>query len=307
MTVVPGKDLANAVDRVRRAEQLGYDSVWLNQLPPNRDSLLVLSAYAQGSSRIGLGTHVLPIFARHPAAMAQAALTLDELSGGRFRLGVGISHRVTVEGLWGLRLERPLEAMREYLTILRSLIREGRADFTGRQFSAHVGYQAPRRPDLPIVISAVNPRMLELAGELADGVALWMCPPRYIAEVCVPRIRAGREKAGKTLDGFEVVASVPVLLTADRAAGLEQFRKAASRYAALPFYRSALDRAFGERMSDEPGDEVLDELGGIGDRRRVADAFERYRAAGTTLLLAGIESAGADFDATLAAVAELAS
>lgn len=305
MSVVPGSNLANALERVRRAEQLGYDSVWLNQLPASRDSLLVLAAYAQATTRIGFGTFVLPIYTRHPTAMAQGALTLDELSGGRFRLGIGVSHRVTVENLWGLRLTQPAEAMREYLTIVRALVSEGSVDVQGRHFSARGGYQPPRRADMPIVISALAPRMLELAGELADGVAFWMCAPDYIRDFCLPHLKAGRQRAGKTFDGFEVIASVPVLFTDDRAAGLDRFRKTNARYFTLPFYRAALDRAYGDRMSDEPADDILDDLAGIGDRVRVAEAFQRYREAGVTLPLAGIDASGEEFDRDLQVVAEL--
>src|SRR5215469_12523439 len=120
--VAPGRSLEQAVDRVRLAEEIGCESVWLSQLPYERDSALVLAAYAQATQRVGLGSFVFPIYTRHPTAMAQMAATLDELSGGRFRLGIGVSHKVTVETLWGLRLERPVEAMREYLTIVRTLL-----------------------------------------------------------------------------------------------------------------------------------------------------------------------------------------
>src|SRR5213080_3866524 len=176
------KALDESVARARAAERLGFESVWTTQMPDARDAALVLAAYANHTKRIKLGTGVLPIYTRHPTAMAQMAATLDELSGGRFVLGVGISHKVTVEGMWGMRLESPVDAMREYLTIVRTSLRDGGCAFEGRFFTARWTYSAPRRPDLPIFISALNPRMLELAGELADGVVLYMCAPAYIRE-----------------------------------------------------------------------------------------------------------------------------
>src|SRR5260370_33355126 len=148
------------------AETLGYEAVWTTQLPDARDASLVLAAYAAATKRVTLGAGVLPIYTRHPTAMAQMAATLDEISGGRFILGIGISHKVTVEGLWGLRLERPVEAMREYLTIVRTSLTEAVCGFDGDHFTARWGYSGPRRADLPILISALHPRMLELAGEL---------------------------------------------------------------------------------------------------------------------------------------------
>jgi F420-dependent oxidoreductase-like protein len=279
------KTLDESIARARAAERLGYESVWTTQLPDARDAAVVLAAYALNTERLKLGTGVLPIYTRHPTAMAQMAAALDELSGGRFILGVGISHKLTVEGMWGLKLEDPVQAMREYLTIVRAIIREGGASFDGRHFTARVRYSAPRRADMPIMVSALNPRMLELAGEMADGVVLWMCTPAYIRTQIVPMIRAAREKAGKTMDGFEVVAAVPVSLTTDRERALDVFRKTVAGYASLPYYRKMMDASgLKEDLDAERIDErVLDELGGIGDEARVRDAVERYRDAGVTL------------------------
>src|SRR5437588_5321163 len=197
VSIDAGRSLPSSVERARVAEGFGYDSIWSSQLPPARDTSLVLAAYACATSSIGLGTAVLPIYARHPAAMGQMAATLDELSGGRFRLGIGVSHKVTVEGMWGLRLDRPVDAMREYVAIVRGLLAEGSASVEGEHFTARAAYGAPRRAGLPILVAALNPRMLELAGEVADGVALWMCSPGYIEREVIPRLCAGRERAGK--------------------------------------------------------------------------------------------------------------
>lgn len=300
-----GRTLAPSIERAKLADHLGYDSIWASQLPPARDTSLVLSAYAEATKRIGLGTAVLPIYTRHPTAMAQLALTLDEISGGRFRLGIGVSHQVTVEGMWGLSLAHPVAAMREYLTIVRSLVTTGTVSEEGGHFTARSSYAAPRRPDLPILISALSPLMLELAGELADGVSLWMCAPDYIRDFVVPAVSKGREKAGKPMEGFEVEAAVPVCLTTDRAAGLDAFRQVATRYASLPFYRRALDRTF-PGMSDTPDDRVLEALAGIGDLATLRSTIDRYREAGATLPVIGPfagHDGAAGFEATLEALA----
>src|SRR5690349_25122197 len=138
------KTLDESVARARTAESLGYESVWTSQLPPARDASLVLAAYAAGTERIKLGTAVLPIYTRHPTAMVQMAASLDELSGGRFILGIGVSHRVTVEAMWGLHLVSPVEAMREYLMIVRSSVRDGACSFEGKHFTARWSYLGPR-------------------------------------------------------------------------------------------------------------------------------------------------------------------
>jgi F420-dependent oxidoreductase-like protein len=302
------RTLEESVARAKAAERLGFESVWTTQMPDARDASLVLAAYANHTQRIKLGTGVLPIYTRHPTAMAQMAATLDELSRGRFILGIGISHKVTVEGMWGLRLEQPVEAMREYLTIVRAILRDGACSFEGRHFTARSAYSAPRSADLPIMISALNPRMLELAGELADGIVLYMCTPAYVRDNIIPAVRAGREKVGKGLDGFEIVAAVPVSLTTDRAAAHDVFRKTVARYASLPFYRKMMDASgLKEHLDQERvAEPVLDELAGIGDEERVRETIQRYREAGVTLPGVGPfggHEGGRGFDATLEAIA----
>jgi alkanesulfonate monooxygenase SsuD/methylene tetrahydromethanopterin reductase-like flavin-dependent oxidoreductase (luciferase family) len=211
------------------------------------------------------------------------------MSGGRFILGIGISHKVTVESMWGMHLDSPLTAMREYLDIVRTSLREGSCSYEGKYFTARWAYSAPRRPDLPVMISALNPHMLDLAGEHADGVVLWMCSPGYIREYVVPAVTAGRKKAGKTLEGFEIVAPVPVCLTTDRAAAQAVFRKTVERYANLPYYRKMMDKSgfAAELASGDISPEMLDEYAGIGDQDQVRDAIRRYREAGATLPAAG--------------------
>lgn len=275
--------------RARLAEKLGYESLWSYQLPSTRDASVVFAAYAAGTERIKLGTGVLPIYTRHPTAMVQMAATLDELCAGRFILGIGVSHRVTVEGMWGLHLESPLQAMREYLTIVRTSLRDGGCSFEGRYFTARWSYSAPRREDLPVMISALNPRMLELAGELADGVVLYMCPPAYIKDEVIPALRAGRDKAGKTMEGFDVVAAIDACETPDRNAAIEAYKTTLDRYASLPFYRKAM----------EAGHFNADELAAIGDASRVREAISRYRESGVTLPCIG--PFGGRFEATMEA------
>jgi F420-dependent oxidoreductase-like protein len=302
------KSLDDSIGRAQTAERLGYESIWTSQMPDARDASLVLAAYASATKTVGLGTGVLPIYTRHPTAMAQMAATLDELSGGRFILGIGVSHKVTVESMWGLRLDRPVEAMRKYLEIVRTSLCDGSCSIEGEHFSAQWSYSGPRRPDLPIMISALNPRMLDLAGERADGVVLWMCSPGYIRDHVVPAVAAGRKKAGKSLEGFEIVAPVPVCLTTDRAAAQAVFRQTVERYANLPYYRKMMDASgfAAELAAGEISEAMLDELAGIGDETQVRDAIRRYREAGATLPAAGPfggHKGGAGFEATLEAAA----
>lgn len=303
-----GRALDESVSRAKEAERLGYESVWVTQLPDARDAALVLAAYAAATQWARLGTGVLPIYTRHPTAMAQMAATLDELSGGRFILGVGVSHRVTVEAMWGMKLEHPVQAMREYVSILRSSLVDGSASADGTQFTARWSYSGPRRSSLPIMISALSPRMLELAGEIADGVVLWMCGPSYIADTVLPHVAKGREKAGKSMDGFEVVAAVQTSLTTNLEGARSVMRQVIERYSNLPFYRKVMDTSgYAEDLAaNKITDAMIDDLGAVGDESAIRQSIARFRDAGVTLPCLwpiGSHDGAAGFVATLEAAA----
>ena len=314
-----GRSLEQATERVRLAESLGYDSTYVTHIA-GRDSLTVLAAYAAATEQIRLGTGVLPIYSRTPAATAQTAATIDELSGGRMVLGIGVSHRLTVEAWYGQSIDRPVAEMREYVGAIRAMFRgeeppEGEKWPTKFRF---MGYDV--RPELPIYVAALSPNMLRLAGEIGDGVLLWLCDPPYVRDVVIPEVTKGRERAGKGLEGFDIVPAVPAAVTADRDATLERLRGDLVTYLSLPFYRSMLERSgFGgeiagfdegiaagdvERAKASMSEAMLDSLGGFGGGAEVRGAVERYLDAGATS--PGVSPVPtADFDATLAAGAEL--
>jgi alkanesulfonate monooxygenase SsuD/methylene tetrahydromethanopterin reductase-like flavin-dependent oxidoreductase (luciferase family) len=311
--VSPGRSLDGGVERARLVERLGYDSIYTTQIAA-RDAFTVLAAFATATERVRLGTGVAPIFARTPVAMAQVAATLDELSGGRMVLGLGVAHAVTVENWFDAEITKPVTQMREYAAAVRAILRgepppEGEFFNTRFQF---MGY--PPRPELPVYVAGLSPNMLRLAGEIGDGVMLWLCGPDYIREVVIPAVREGRERAGKTLDGFDVVAAVPAALTDDREAILDSIRGELVTYASLPFYRTMLERSgFGaelaafdagiaagdvERAKAGLSERMLDSLAGIGDAAAVRAAVVRYREAGVVSPCVGGISGG-NFDATL--------
>jgi alkanesulfonate monooxygenase SsuD/methylene tetrahydromethanopterin reductase-like flavin-dependent oxidoreductase (luciferase family) len=314
-----GRSLDSALERVKRADALGFDSVYTTHIAA-RDSLSVLMAYASVSDRIRLGTGVLPALSRTPVATAQAAATIDEFSGGRMVLGIGISHKVTVENWFGATISKPVTQMREYAGILRALFR-GEQPPEGEFFKtnfAFMGYEV--RSDLPVYLAGLSPGMLRLAGEIGDGVVLWLCGPSYIRDVVIPAVREGRERAGKTLDGFDVVAAVPAALTEDRPAAHATMRGNLVTYMSLPFYRTMLERSgFGDEIAafdagmqggdTEAGlagisERMLGELFAIGNADEVREGVGRYIEAGATS--PGVAAVpGTDFAATLEAVSEL--
>jgi probable F420-dependent oxidoreductase len=308
-----GRSLEEAIERVKLAESLGYETVYVTHIA-GRESLTVITAYALATTSIRVGTGVVPIYTRTPATMAQTAATIDELSRGRLTLGLGVSHRPVVEGWHGQSIDRPVAEMREYVGIVRAILcgqdpPQGEKWQTGFHL---LGLDAC--PSLPIYLAALSPAMLRLAGEVADGVLLWLCNPSYIRDVVIPEVRAGRERAGLTLEGFDIVPAVPAALTEDREAAYSAMRKDLLPYFGLPFYRAMIERTgFGadiaaydgatgdlEAMQGAISESFLEELTAVGDEGQVQAGLQRYREAGATSPCVG-PIAKSDFEATLRA------
>ncbi|MFN2611777.1 MAG: LLM class flavin-dependent oxidoreductase, partial [Solirubrobacterales bacterium] len=239
---------------------------------------------------------------------------------GRMVIGLGVSHQVTVENWFDAEIVKPVTQMREYASLVKAIL-AGEPPSAGEFFNSKfqlMGY--PPRPELPVFIGALSPNMLQLAGEIADGVMLWLCGPEYIERVVVPEVTRGREKAGKTIEGFDIVAAVPVALTDDPDAARDAMRGQLLTYASLPFYRRMLEasgfedeiKAFDEGMAGgdtekaKAGltDRMIDSLIGAGDADEVRAAVDRYRDAGAlSPCIGGLP--GGDFDGSMEAVAEL--
>ncbi len=310
-----GRSIDDAVARVRLAESLGYDTAYVTHIN-GRDALTVLTIYACNTERIRLGTGVVPIYTRTPATMAQEAATIDEISGGRLNLGLGVSHRPVVEGWHGQRIDKPVSEMREYTSIVRAIL-HGQTPPEGAKWrtSFALGGIGPF-PDLPIYMAGLSQNMLRLAGEIADGVILWLCNPGYIRDVVVPAVREGRQKAGRPLEGFDIVAAVPSARTDDVDAAYATQRRDLIPYFGLPFYRAMIERsgfeadiaAFdaaaasgdGAAMAGAISDGFLETLTAVGDEQAVRAGVQRYVDAGATSPCIG-PIARTDVEATLRA------
>jgi len=294
--LIPGANVRLALDLAPQVEAWGYESLWVTH-GGGRDSFLVLTAYAHVTRTIGLGNGVVPIYPQHPVALAQEALTLAELSGNRFRLGIGVSHRLTMTDALGLEMGRPLEAMREYVAVLRSALC-GKVEHSGARYRVSWQSAMPRLPEPPpVFVAGLSAKMLELAGEIANGVILWLCAPAYVREVVIPAIVRGRARIGKSLEGFEIVAAVPVAVAHDVEATTALFKEELTRYMRLPFYRAMLAASgFGEDLAafdrekgtySSPGPAIPNRLaaalGCIGDVHVVREYVAAYRRAGATL------------------------
>jgi alkanesulfonate monooxygenase SsuD/methylene tetrahydromethanopterin reductase-like flavin-dependent oxidoreductase (luciferase family) len=312
-----GRSLDAAIERVRLAESLGYDSVYVTHIN-GRESLTVVTAYALATERIRVGTGVVPIYTRTPATMAQTAATIADLSGGRLVLGLGVSHRPIVEGWHGQTIDKPVAEMKEYVAIVRAILAgedppEGRTWRTGFRLGG-IGPFAEQ----PIYGAGLSPAMLRAVGETCDGVVLWLCTPDYVRDVVIPEVTAGRERAGKPLEGFDVVAAVPAACTEDRDAAWAAMRRDLLPYFGLPFYRAMIERSgFGddiarfdeaaatgdaEAMQAAIGDGFLAALTAVGDEDAVRAGVARYRDAGAVSPCIG-PIPRTDFAATLRAAA----
>lgn len=271
-----------AVDFIRRAEARGVPMIWSVTGGRSLDAMTVFAAAAVQTSQIGLGTAIVPTYTRHPVVLAQQAIALDQLAPGRFRLGIGPSHRPTIEGAYGIPMGRPLDHLREYLAVLRPLLWEGSVDFEGQYL--RVKTQVVGTARVPIYTSALRPNAFRLAGEIADGAISWMCPAEYLLAQALPALEAGAERANRPRP--RLVAHVPVVLTTDRATMLELARPVVGGYGRQPFYAQMFATAGYPLLPDgTPSDDLLDHLVVWGNEERVGERLAELLERGIDELL----------------------
>lgn len=229
----------SAVESAREATDQGFASFWVSQIF-GFDNLTVLAIVGREVPDIELGTGVVPTYPRHPMMLAQQALTVQAATGGRLALGIGLSHQLVIEGMFGMSFEKPLRHMREYLEILCSLIRTGSAAFNGEVLSANASITVPDSTPCPVLVAALGPKMLELAGTIADGTVTWMTGPDTLAAHTVPTISKAAEAAGRPSP--RIGAAMPLCVTDDADAARARAAKVFQIYGVLPSYRAMLDR-----------------------------------------------------------------
>jgi F420-dependent oxidoreductase-like protein len=276
--------LVDLVEQIVQAEAAGLASFWLVQLPlAGNDVLTAIALAGQKTSRIELGTAVISAYSRHPLTLAQQAMTTQVATGGRFSLGVGLSHKPVVEHVMGLSYDKPARFMREYLSVLCPLLAQKTADFSGEVFNVKASLRVTDGPPTPLLIAALAPLMLRLAGEMTDGTVTWMAGLNTIADHIVPRITAAAAAVGRPKP--RVCVSLPVLVTDDVTNGREQIGQAFVRYGELTNYRRMLDI---EGVAG-PGDVAI-----VGNEQEVEQQLRAFAAAGATDFLAAIYFDGPD-------------
>jgi F420-dependent oxidoreductase-like protein len=264
----------NLVAQAKQAEADGFASGWFANIF-GMDAIMAAAVCAQATSRIELGTAVVPTYPRHPVAMAQAALSAAAISGGRFSLGIGLSHQIVIEGMLGLSFAKPYSHMKEYLAVLGPLVRGGRVDFAGSEFRVNANVSVPGAKPCPILVAALAPRMLALAGRETDGTITWMTGPKTIREHTVPRICEAAAAAGRPTP--RVVVGLPIAVTKEVDAARASASRSFQIYGMLPSYRAMLDR----EGAEGPANVAI-----VGDESAVGEAIGRLREAGATDLLA---------------------
>lgn len=273
---------AGAVEAIARAEARGVPMIWSTVVRSAPDPLTFYAAAAVRTERIGLGTAVVPTYPRHPIVLATQVRALEQLAPGRLRVGIGPSHRPTIEGIFGIPMGTPLDHLREYLTVLRGLLWEGGTDFTGEYYSVRLDMD--ERVPVPIYVSALRERAFALAGELADGAISWLCPPDYLRKQAIPAMRRAAEAAGR--DVPRMVAHVPVVMTEDSDMMLRAARARISGYGRLPFYARMFAAAgYPVTAGGQPTDALLDHLVVWGSPERVQERLEGLLDSGIDELL----------------------
>jgi F420-dependent oxidoreductase-like protein len=274
-----------ALRAIARAEQRGIAQVWSTVGGSNPDAVTVFAAAALRTQRITFGTAIVPVYPRHPLVLATQALVLADLAPGRFRLGVGPSHKPTVEGMFGIPMRRPLDYLREYVTVLRQLLWEGQAEYSGAFFDVHGGLPAGVTPPrTPILTSALRAAAFRLAGEVADGALSWLCPIPYLLQTALPALRAGAAAAGRPTP--PLVAHVPVAVHTDRAAIRTKGGAFLGRYGRLPFYANMFaDAGFPMQPDGSPSTALIDGLILAGGPVEVAARLRQIQEAGLPELM----------------------
>ncbi|WP_420451924.1 TIGR03564 family F420-dependent LLM class oxidoreductase [Ilumatobacter sp.] len=271
---VTGRGFDALVADAGDAAERGFHTYWLSQIVQQTDAMTMIGAAARRVDGIRFGTSVVPTYPRHPMVMAEQAMTTSLLADGRFTLGIGLSHRPVVEGMWGMSFDKPVRHAREYLDALMPLVGGAAARAVGETITAR-GELEIDAPEPPVVLAALGPQMLRLAGERCAGTITWMTGAATLAALTVPTISEAASDADRPPPG--IFAGMPIWVTDDVDAARDAAARTFAIYGELPSYRAMLDR----EGLDGPAD-----LAVIGDEDTCAGRLDELEAAGATHLVA---------------------
>ena len=262
----PEASLDGLIGLAQSLEQAGFDQLWMANIF-GLDAIGSLALAGRETERIRLGTAVVPTYPRHPAAMAQQALTAQAACGGRFELGIGLSHRVVIEDMLGFSYDRPARHMKEYLEVLGPLLRGEWVQHEGEQFRVNAQLTVPDAAEVPLLVAALGPIMLQLAGRHSAGTITWMTGPKTLTEHTVPTLHVAAKEAGRPAP--RIVGGFPVAVTDDPSAAREKIGQALEMYGQLPSYQAMLEREGVDGPADialvDPEKVVRDRIRELGD------------------------------------------
>ncbi len=281
-----GGTLDRMIGQVQEAEADGFDSMWFAG-GVGVDPLTVIALAGRASERIELGTSVLPTYPRHPVSLAQQAAGVAAAIGAgdtaRFTLGIGVSHKPAVEDMLGMPYDRPGKNMREYLSVMRPLLHEGRVGFDGEFYKVRAAMAPPVGAPVPVLVAALAPVMLHAAGTLAEGTITWMANAKAVESHISPLIRKAATDAGR--DEPRIVVGLPVAVCDDAGEGREEAAKQFAGYGQLPNYQ----RVLAHGGADGPADAAI-----VGDEASVTAQLQALLDAGGTDVWAAIFPVGGD-------------
>ena len=288
--------LARIVEQLQRFEEAGFAHAFASQIF-GPDALTLLAVAGSQVPRIEVGTGVVPVYPRHPMMLAQQALTVQAATDDRLILGIGLSHQVVVEGMWGISFDKPYSYMKEYLSALMPMLRGETVSLEGERITSKafqaVGVKGASAP--PVLVAALGTAMLKLAGTVADGTITWMTGTSTIRDHIAPTISEAAAGAGRPAP--RVFVALPVAVTSDVEGAKERINKELAIYPNLPSYRAMLDK----EGAEGPADVAL-----IGDEEAVAAGVARLAEAGATDFGAAIAGDKAERERAFALMSELA-
>ena len=291
---IRGNKASEALEMIAQAEQLGIQAAWMTTGGARLDSITTFAAAALRTQHIKLGTSIVPTFPRHPLVMVQQTQVVAQLAPGRFRLGVGPSHRPSMEAM-GMTFTSPLGHLREYLRILKALLQTGRVDFDGTYYKAHDTIAEPL--DVPVMASALQRGSFELCGTEADGAISWICPGSYLRDVALPAMQASAQQAGRPVP--PLIAHAPVCVH-DNAAEVRAAVRQQIMNPRLPFYQRMLIAAgYPEAEQGTWSDRMIDAVVLWGNEGQVEKRLHELFAGGATEVLASPVLAGSSPAASL--------
>ena len=305
-----GGDSNQVLNRIEDYEERGIGAAWLTVGSASLDGITLMAAAGVLTDEILLGTCIVPTWGRHPVAAAQQVQVAAQLSGNRFRFGIGPSHVAAMQRVFGADYRTPVTALREYLTVVKTLLDTGAIEFEGKIYRANVALPAPV-PGVPVMASALRRTSYETCGELADGAISWVSPGNYLRDVAVPALQRGADRAGRAVPPLIAHAPVCVHDNPDevRAAAREQL----ANYPRSPFYQAMFAEAgFPEAGATEGWSDAMIEavvLSGSEERvrERIAGMFELGASEIIVSIVTAEEDTAASRERTLSLLAEIAS